>query len=169
MTGGAGEKRWLHAGTVGRPHGLDGSFHVSHPSPQLLALGASVVISGAEHRVIRRAGTDSRPIVRLECCEDRRAAQALAGQELLVARADAPNLEPEEWWSEDLEGCAVLAAGELVGSVSRLLALPSCDVLEVARADGNGDLLVPLVRDAVRTIDLERGRIEIDLGFLGED
>ena len=36
------------------------------------------------------------------------------------------------------------------------------------RADGGEPLLVPLISDAVRTVDLERQRIDIDLEFLGE-
>ncbi len=55
-----------------------------------------------------------------------------------------------------------------VGVVSRLLALPSCEVLEVQRPDRAGELLVPLVRDAVRAVDVERREIDIDLRFLGE-
>ena len=48
--------------------------------------------------------------------------------------------------------------GRAVGTVRRLLALPSCEVLEVERADGGGDLLVPLVTDAVRAVDLDGAR-----------
>ena len=55
-----------------------------------------------------------------------------------------------------------------VGTVRRLLALPSCEVLEVARAGGQGDLLVPLISDAVRSVDIDRREIQIDLRFLGE-
>ena len=55
-----------------------------------------------------------------------------------------------------------------VGRVRRLLALPSCEVLEVAREDGAADLLVPLIRDAVRRVDIEGRMIDIDLDFLGE-
>jgi ribosomal 30S subunit maturation factor RimM len=40
-------------------------------------------------------------------------------------------------------------------------------VLEVERS-GGGDLLVPLVTDAVREVDLDRREIDIDLQFLGE-
>jgi 16S rRNA processing protein RimM len=54
-----------------------------------------------------------------------------------------------------------------VGTVSALLELPSCEVLEVRRADG-GELLVPMVADAIRKVDVAAGRIEIDLDFLGE-
>ena len=59
---------------------------------------------------------------------------------------------------------------EEVGVVSRLLELPSCEVLEVARRDDpdRPALLVPLIADAVRDVDVERGVIDIDLRFLGE-
>lgn len=86
-----------------------------------------------------------------------------------MALARAPALEENEWWAEDLEGCIVRDGGHVVGTVRRLLALPSCEVLEVARGDSETDLLVPLVLDAVRTVDLERREIEIDLHFLGEE
>ena len=55
-----------------------------------------------------------------------------------------------------------------VGVVRRLLELPSCEVLEVERPDG-GELLVPLVSDAVREVDLDRRAIDVDLHFLGEE
>ena len=162
------EGQWLRAGRVGSPHGLDGSFHVIDARPKLLAHGASVSIAGRPLGITRRAGTDLRPILRLEGHEDRSAAEALRGAELLVPRTAAPELEDEEWWAEDLEGCSVLDAQTAVGTVRRLLALPSCEVLEVARPGGVGDLLVPLVSDAVRSVDLERREIDIDLRFLGE-
>jgi 16S rRNA processing protein RimM len=158
---------WLFAGAVGSPHGLDGSFHVIRPRPELLVLGARVLIAGSEAEITRRAGTDRRPIVRLAGYADRDAAGSLGGQALQVPRAVAPELEEDEWWAEDLEGCAVHDAGRPVGTVARLLALPSCEVLEVTRAEGS--LLVPLVRDAVRRVDIERREIEIDLRFLGEE
>jgi 16S rRNA processing protein RimM len=54
-----------------------------------------------------------------------------------------------------------------VGVVARVLALPSCEVLEVTRGDG-GELLVPLVSDAVRVVDIQAREIDVDLSFLGE-
>lgn len=159
---------WLRAGRIGSPHGLDGSVHVSEPNPTLLILGATVVVGDRQLTVVRRAGTDQRPIIRFEGCQDRSDAEALRGSEILVARADAPSLEPDEWWATDLEGCSVHDGSRAVGTVRRLLELPSCEVLEVAREGGGNDLLVPLIRDAVRAVDLDRRAIEIDLVFLGE-
>ncbi|HEV7363599.1 MAG TPA: ribosome maturation factor RimM [Solirubrobacteraceae bacterium] len=154
------------AGRVGRPHGLDGSFHVIRPRADLLAEGAVLKVAGASREVVRRAGTDQRPILRLDGCEDREAAEALRGEELWVPRAAAPAREPGEYWAEELEGCRVQDGEVVVGVVRRLVALPSCEALEVAREDDT-DLLVPLVRDAVRTVDPAARRIDVDLRFLG--
>jgi 16S rRNA processing protein RimM len=159
-------EQWLRVGVVGRPHGLDGSFHVLAPTPDALTLGARVRIGDQDRAIERRAGTDPRPIIRLEGCADRDAADALRGSELLLAREGAPELEADEWWAQDLEGCTVRDGAREVGTVTRLLALPSCEVLEVAR-DG-GPLLVPLVSDAVRSVDVDARVVDIDLAFLGE-
>jgi 16S rRNA processing protein RimM len=157
----------LSAGRVGRPHGLDGSFHVRDAVPRLLALGEEVVIGGKTSRIARRAGDDRRPIIQLEGHASRADVEPLNGQQLLVGRSRVPELDADEWWAEDLVGCTVRDADREVGKVVRLLELPSCEVLEVARGDGSGELLVPLVSDAVRTVDVERKEIEVDLRFLG--
>jgi 16S rRNA processing protein RimM len=162
-------RRALRAGRVGRPHGLDGSFHVAQPLPELLEVGASVIVGARQLTISRRAGTDQRPIVRLAGLEDRDAARSLGGEDLLVPQEKVRDLEENEWWAEDLEGCTVHDGDRRIGVVRRLLALPSCEALEVARQDTTQDLLVPLVTDAVRGVDLERKKIEIDLRFLGED
>ncbi len=159
---------WLPAGRVGRPHGLDGSFHVTRPRAALLVLGGTLRVGERETVVTRRAGTDERPILRVEGVATREAAEALRGAELRCPRAQAPDLGDDEFWAEDLEGCRVVDGAREVGVVRRLVGLPSCEVLEVDRAGGAGVLLVPLVRDAVRAIDVEAGRVDVDLGFLGE-
>jgi len=117
--------------------------------------------------VQRRAGTDARPILRVEGVADRDAAEALRGEPLLVPRAEAPPLAEGEFWARDLEGAAVRDGAREVGVVRRLIGLPSCEALEVARP-GAPDLLVPLVRDAVRSVDVAARRIDVDLAFLGE-
>ncbi len=123
-----------------------------HPLPK----GTAVTVAGATREVERRAGTPERPLLRLEGIGDRDAADALGGELLLVAQ----ELPGGQWLAADLVGCEV--AG--VGSVRRVLAGPSCDVLELE--DGT---LVPLVADAVTTVDTDARRIEVDRAFLGLD
>jgi 16S rRNA processing protein RimM len=160
--------QWLHAGRVGRPHGLDGSFHVTRPNVQLLENAETVKVGEKELGITRRAGTPRQLILRLEGHENRAAAEALRGKDILASRVHAPELGPDEWWEEDLVGCSVHDGDRAVGTVRRLVELPSCEMLEVERADGR-ELLVPLVTDAVREVDLERRAIDVDLHFLGED
>jgi 16S rRNA processing protein RimM len=157
----------LEAGRVGRAHGLDGSFYVTGANPRLLEDGGEVKVAGRTLRIVRRAGVEQRPIVRLDGVEDRTAAEALRGQPLMVTPAQAPALGEGEWWAHELEGCEVLDGERLVGTVSGLLELPSCEVLEVRREDDRV-LLVPMVRDAIRQVDIATGRIDVSLDFLGE-
>jgi 16S rRNA processing protein RimM len=159
---------WLHAGVVGAPHGLDGSFHVSRARPALLMVGASVMLADVRRTITRTGGHDHRVILRVEGCDSRNDARRLGGSEILVARSQAPELGPDEWWAEDLEGCVVHDHEARIGVVRRMLSLPSCEVLEVERPGAAAVLLVPLVSDAVRTVDITRGLIDVDLAFLGE-
>jgi 16S rRNA processing protein RimM len=159
---------WLAGGRVGRPHGLDGSFHVLDARGTLLRLGVVVRAGGREAEIVRRAGTDDRPIVRLGGVESRDAAAELRGVELLVPREVAPPLEEDEWWAGDLEGCRVVDGDLELGFVARLVPLPSCEALEVTGAGAEEPFLVPLVRDAVRRVDVEAKVIDVDVAFLGD-
>jgi 16S rRNA processing protein RimM len=167
----------LQAGRVGRAHGLDGSFYVTSPRPRLLALGRSVAVAGRRAEIVRRAGTEQRPIVRLDGVDDREAADALRGAALTVAALEAPALEQGEWWGHELEGCAVVDGDSHVGTVSRMLELPSCEALEVRRetigshptgSHPPAPLIVPMVKDAIRRMRVAERLIEVDLVFLGE-
>jgi 16S rRNA processing protein RimM len=164
----AGSRR-LAVGRVGRAHGLDGSFYVTRPTARMLVLGAAVRVGGREAEIVRRAGTDARPIVRLAGVEDRAGAEALRGAELTVDSGAAPVLGEGEWWAHELEGCLVVDGARELGRVARLVELPSCEALEVNRPEGGAPVLVPMVKDAVRSVSPQERRIEIDLGFLGLD
>jgi 16S rRNA processing protein RimM len=157
----------LPAGRVGRAHGLDGSFYVTESRPRLLVVGTRVTVAGQTRTIVRHAGVQRKPIVRLEGIADRDAARALHGQTLMVAAGQEPTLAEGEWWAHQLEGCMVFDGELSVGTVSTLLELPSCEVLEVLREDGR-ELLVPMVKDAIRRVDVSARRIDIDLDFLGE-
>jgi 16S rRNA processing protein RimM len=149
--------RLVSVGRVGRAHGLDGSFYVtaaSHPLPE----GMTVTVAGRSARIERRGGTAERPLIRLSGVGDRDRAVELSGEALLADIDDAP-LESDEWLAADLVGCEVPG----VGTVTRVVEAPSCDVLEVG-AEG---LLIPFISDAVKEIDLARRRIEVDRDFLG--
>jgi 16S rRNA processing protein RimM len=121
-----------------------------------------VTVAGVERAVVRRDGTVANPILRLEGIDTRDAIVALRGEPLLVDRVEAPPLEEDEYYAADLVGCAVVDGERPVGEVDRVIAYPSCEVLVV------GPLLIPIIDDAVRSIDLGGRVIDVSLEFLGE-
>lgn len=170
---GKGGRSPVAAGRVGRAHGLDGSFYVTGARSRLLTVGAVVTVDGRTAHVARRSGTDEHPIVRLEGIGAREAVEALRGLELAVELAHAPELGEGEWWASELEGCEIVDGERHVGIVARLVELPSCEALEVrlaVRASGDSprELLVPMVRGAIRHVDPAQRRIDVDMGFLGD-
>ncbi len=116
-----------------------------------------MTITGTEYEIERLAGTAERPIVRLSGCSSRADAEALNGADLLAPAV----LDEGEYWASDLVGCMVVDGSREVGVVTRMVALPSCEALEV------GELLIPMVRDAIRSINIRAARIDVDMGFLG--
>ena len=156
----------LPAGRVGRPHGLAGAFHVTKPRTRLLDAAAAVTVAGVDRRVIHRGGTLENPVLRIPGVESREAAELLRGTDLMVERSAAPPLGEDEWLAEDLVGCRVLDGERPIGEVRALLPYPSCDLLDVRGGDA-GALLVPLIGDAVRSVDVEAKRIDIDSAFIG--
>ena len=162
-----GAQAALPIGRVGRAHGLDGSFYLTRPRPRLLAMGAQVKAGERTLEIVRLAGTEQRPILRLRGVDSREAAEALRGVELTVDSRDAPQLGQEEWWAHELEGCEVRDGERLLGTVERLLELPSCEALEVAPAAGGPTVIIPMVKDAVRSVAVSERRIDVDLDFVG--
>jgi 16S rRNA processing protein RimM len=140
----------MSAGRVGRAHGRDGSFYVDgadHPLPA----DTTVTVRGESRRVVRRAGTDERPLLRLSGIEERDAVVALSGEPLLVD----DELAEGEWLADSLVGREVVG----LGVVRRILDGPSCSLLEL----GDGTL-VPFVSDAILAVGPV---IEVDREFLG--
>lgn len=158
-------------GRIGRPHGLDGSFHVTQPRERVLEAATSLLLDGGRTvAIVRHDGTPAAPILRLEGIGSREAVEALRGADLYVPRASAPPLEEDEWLAEDLVGCRVVDGATAVGVVAKLLPYPSCELLEVQRPEpGAKALLVPLISDAVRSVDVAAKVIDINSAFLGEE
>jgi 16S rRNA processing protein RimM len=144
-------------GKVGRPHGLDGAFVVEGASedPARFAVGARLLVDGrpAVVTLSRRVG-GGRPAIKLDLPVAR-------GMELAVRRADLPQLDSDSYYVSDLVGLKVVDAdGAIVGTVHDVYQGPANDALEL-----DSGLLLPLVEDCVREIDLASRRIFLNPGF----
>jgi len=126
-----------------------------------------------EHRTVRASGTGRAGEVRLQLdgVRDRDAAAALRGCRISVS-ADAlmPLGEGEFYWHQ-LVGCRVEdQTGTEIGTVTELWETGAHDVLVVDAGDGRRHLL-PTAREVVREIDVEAGRIRVEVipGLLDGD
>lgn len=166
---------------MARAHGLTGAFYVSYPDLRFLTLKTAVRIGDVETVITRRAGTDKRPLIEVQGINAREQAAALSGTDILASTTNV-TLGPDEYWAAELEGCTVVDGQVEIGNVRALRPLPSCEVIVVDRTAGSGrgtvppvspkaskdELLIPLVSDAIRSIDVDQKRIDVDLRFLGE-
>jgi 16S rRNA processing protein RimM len=99
-------------------------------------------------------------VARLDGIDDRDAAAALIGAEILVPRERLPKAKRGEFYWADLEGLAVrTVSGVDLGVVSHLVATGANDVLVVR---GDRERLVPYIPDVVRRVDPGAGLIEVD-------
>lgn len=98
-----------------------------------------------------------RPLLKLSGVNTMSEAQALQWK-YLEAHAEKPALEEDEFLTEDLIGLDVFTVeGEPLGRVDDVLAMPAHDVLQV------GEILIPAVKEFVKDIDLDEGRVTVQL------
>ncbi len=98
--------------------------------------------------------------------DDRSAAELLNGCDIAVPRAQLPALEQGEYYWHQLEGLAVIAAGQCLGKVAHLLETGANDVLVIKPCEGSIDSrerLIPWVKGQyIKQVDLEAATIEVD-------
>jgi 16S rRNA processing protein RimM len=141
--------------------GLAGSIRIEALTdhPERLAEGESIWIEDeAEPRSILEAGWGGRvPFIRLEGISDREAAERLVGRYL---EAPANALPADTYYWHQLIGLtAVDEAGSEMGQVVEVF---RAGENEVYRIEGpNGELLIPALREVVRSIDLAAGRMVV--------
>lgn len=91
--------------------------------------------------------------VMLEALDDPDAADALRGATVAVAVSDLPAKEPGEFYYYEAIGCAVTTTdGRCLGVIEEVFATGANDVWVVR--DGAAEVLVPVIDNVVKSIDL---------------
>jgi 16S rRNA processing protein RimM len=123
-------------------------------------VGAAVFLEGEPtRRQITAAERGGRVLaIGMEGIASREAAQALVGRYLEAEAAPLP--EGSYYWHQ-LEGLRVEdEAGSPMGVVAEVFRAGEAEVYRIVQAD-DGELLIPAIRDVVRLIDLEGGRMVV--------
>lgn len=150
------ETERVTVGTIGKPHGLDGTV-VIHPetdNPDRFGRGQQVRDdSGRQLTVQRSQSMQAVLLVSFAEVTDRAGAEALRGSSLTIGPEDRRPLGEGEFWPEDLIGLDVRDPDGLpIGVVSAVdLDAPQQRITVTTES---GAYLVPLVDDLVPRIDL---------------
>lgn len=159
----------IPAGYVRRAHGIHGDVVVRgmlQDAADRFVEGALLLTNEDEPREFEIAAVRNHQgdfIVSFVGISDRNAADALKGVQFAIDRSERRELEPGEWWPEDLVGCRVVTGeGETVGRVTDVVTGAAQDRLVVETPEGaTGE--VPFVDELVPTVDIEGRLIVVDL------
>jgi 16S rRNA processing protein RimM len=146
----------VQIGKVGKPHGIDGSFFIERPSAddRWWKVGAKFLVDGVEAEVVGARRSSGRPIVKLNRAVER-------GALIEVEREALPPTEEDEYYAFELVGLRVVEEnGRELGNVKAVTAGVANDVLEL-----DSGVLLPMIEDCVRDVDLTGGRIVVAAGF----
>ena len=143
---------------MGKSHGLDGSFVVEAASeaPERFKVGAELFVSGEPAKVVGSKQARGRPVIRL----DRRVER---GSELEISRDALEPAGEDEYYVFQLVGLHVEEeGGRDLGLVVDVAPGVANDVLQL-----DSGLLLPMVEDCIRAVDLRGGKIVVAQGFSG--
>lgn len=101
-------------------------------------------------------------VAKLVGVDDREQARALIGQEIRIARAHLPELQPGEFYWRDLLGMQVLnQEGQCLGTVKSFLETGANDVMVLDDGKG-GELLIPWSDETAAGVDRDARQIHAD-------
>jgi len=152
---------------IGAAHGVRGAVKLwtfTEDPPAVKRYGPLVTKDGArQFEVTQVREAKGHLVATLKGIATREEAERLNGVELYVAREKLPATDENEYYHADLIGLAAVdAAGGPLGRVIAIHNFGAGDIIEIAPPNG-ATMLLPFTNAVVPTIDLEGGRVVIEL------
>jgi len=168
----APEPRYLIVGQVIGVHGLRGELTVDilTDDPHRFRLLDRVYIGRDDEEPLPRRLEGyrlhkGRALLKLEGFNDRTTAMALRGYLIQIPIEAALPLEEGEYYEHQIVGLAVWTVGGVhLGQVAEILHTGANDVYLIRSfAPDAHEILLPAIRDVVREVDLESGRLIVEV------
>lgn len=165
-------ERWIDLGVLGRPRGLSGAMWFRAYNDQTEAVTPGRRVRAIDAKGVERSLTVSDMdieakgiVLRFAEVEGREAADALVNARISLRRKDFPPIDEGEYYHCDLPGMRVYdSAGAELGEVLGVEAYPTVDALRVKV--GDEEIEVPLTEPFVTELDVDAGRVTVDLSAL---
>lgn len=151
-------------GRIVAPWGIQGEVKVEvlTDNPKRFSPRSRVYLQGNPITIERTRRIGKSEVVKLAGVDTRNAAEELRGLLLEVTEADLMPLQPGEYYEHQIIGLQVLTKeGTALGEVTEVLHTGSNDVY-IVRGEKR-EYLIPAIADVVRDIDLDQGKITIEV------
>lgn len=163
---------FLLLGRVLRPHGIRGELRIEvfTAYPERIVAGMTVAIgpdprdptTAIDYEITQVRAHQKYLILRVEGVPDRSAADLLREQHVMIALENAVPLDDDEVYLYQIIGLAVHTQdGETIGTVTEIIETGANDVLIVHGP--RGEILLPFIDDCVLDVDVDGGRITVNL------
>ena len=163
------ENAFLTVGEVVGTHGVKGTLKVYSfaESTDVFASGGNIQLRTRQGKVQNYTIRWVKPhkkilLVSLKEVRRREMADMLIGSQLLIPKADLPDLDDSEFYWHELLGLSVFDEERgYLGTISSIIQTGSNDVYVVEDADR--EVLVPALASVVTEVSLEDGRMTVKL------
>lgn len=163
----ARETAFIRIAQITKPQGLEGAMRVEAilDDDRVFEAGRSVTImrgalrKNSQIEFFRRQ--HGRLVLKLRGIDTIAEVESMVGAEIGIPPDQLPPAEQGFFYTFQLKGCNVVAAGEPLGTVTDVL---DCGGTYVLQVDGKGgEILIPFAQSYLREIDLGQRRIEVAL------
>ena len=159
----------LQVGVITATHGLKGEvkvFPTTDDPNRFRRLKEVILNTGREERVLQIEGVKffkQMVILKFKGLDDISDVERLRRGTLFVTRENAVRLSKNEYFIADLIGMQVENEdGSVLGTLEDVITTGANDVYDVKLSDGR-QLLIPAIRECIREVDVEEGRMRVHL------
>ena len=159
----------LKVGIISSTHGIRGEvkvFPTTDDPQRFKKLDRVLLDNGKEKRELKIQSVKffkQFVIVKFAEINDINDVEQYKGSSLFVTRKQAVKLDKDEYFIADLIGISVIAQKEqLKGILKDVIETGANDVYVIALSDGR-ELLLPAIKECVRSVDIEKGEMQIRL------
>ncbi|MGA9397301.1 MAG: ribosome maturation factor RimM [Anaerolineaceae bacterium] len=159
-----GEPVFLAIGRLRSAHGVHGEINLEiwTDFPERIKAGNSLYLGDDRQEVIVTAvrGKNRLLLLSLQGYDVRESVNTLRNQIVYTQTANLPKLPPGQYYHHELVGLHVVDENDVeIGMIQDILVTGANDVLVLS--DHGKELLIPLIKDVVLSIDLTAGLVKV--------
>jgi len=157
------EPEFVVVGRILAPWGIKGKLKVELVTdfPQRFTPYSKVYIDRQPMTIDSAEWHKGKAIIKLSTIDSVEDAQRLRGQPIEIHHSQIYPLPEGQYYHFQIIGLEVLTTqGELLGTITKILTAESNDNYVVCGA--KGEILIPVIEDVVKSIDLNQGRVVIE-------